>query len=64
MIRSTHYAWLNTPVEKGGIAGVTYPLVADLTKSIAIDYDVLKEDEGVVYRGLFLPIRMVLFVIN
>ena len=52
--KHTHYAWLNTPVEKGGIAGVTYPLVADLTKSIAIDYDVLKEDEGVAYRGLFL----------
>ena len=50
----THFAWLNTPKEKGGIQGVSYPLVADLTKSIAADYDVLKEDEGVAYRGLFI----------
>ena len=52
--KHTHFAWLNTPIEKGGIQGVTYPLIADLTKSIAMDYDVLKEDEGVAYRGLFL----------
>ena len=52
--KHTHFAWLNTPIEKGGIEGITYPLVADLTKSIAMDYDVLKEDEGVAYRGLFL----------
>jgi peroxiredoxin (alkyl hydroperoxide reductase subunit C) len=52
--KHTHFAWLNTPIEKGGIQGVNYPLVADLTKSIASDYDVLKEDEGIAYRGLFL----------
>ena len=52
--KHTHFAWLNTPAEKGGIQGITYPLVADLTKSIATDFDVLKEDEGVSYRGLFL----------
>ena len=52
--KHTHFAWLNTPKENGGIQGVTYPLVADLTKSIAKDYDVLKEDEGVAYRGLFV----------
>ena len=50
----SHLAWVNTPKEKGGIAGVRYPLVADLTKSIAEDYHVLKEDEGVAFRGLFL----------
>jgi peroxiredoxin 2/4 len=37
----SHWAWLNTPKEKGGIEGVTYPLVADLTKTIASNYDVL-----------------------
>ncbi len=37
----THAAWRNTPVDKGGIGEVSYPLVADLTKSIAADYDVL-----------------------
>lgn len=50
----SHYAWLSTPKSKGGIEGVEYPLVADLNKSIARDYKVLKEDEGIAYRGLFL----------
>ncbi len=50
----SHFAWLKTPKSKGGIEGVTYPLVSDLTKNIAKDYQVLKEDEGIAYRGLFL----------
>lgn len=50
----SHFAWVNTPKEKGGIQNVTYPLVADLSKSIAQDYQVLKEEEGIAYRGLFL----------
>ncbi len=50
----SHAAWLNTPKEKGGIRGVSYPIVSDITKSIAKDYEVLKEDDGIAYRGLFL----------
>ena len=50
----THHAWRSTPVEKGGIGPIKYPLVADLTKSIARDYDVLTGDGAVAYRGLFL----------
>jgi peroxiredoxin 2/4 len=50
----SHLAWLNTPIEKGGIQGITYPLVADLKKDIARDFKVLKEDEGIAYRGLFI----------
>jgi peroxiredoxin (alkyl hydroperoxide reductase subunit C) len=50
----SHHAWRNTPIEKGGIGKVQYPLVADLTKSIARDYDVLVGDGSVAYRGLFL----------
>ncbi len=50
----SHLNWLQIPKNKGGIEGVQYPLVSDLTKSIAKDYDVLKEDEGIAYRGLFL----------
>ncbi len=50
----SHHAWLATPLSEGGIAGVEYPIVADLTKQISRDYDVLKEDEGIAYRGLFL----------
>ena len=49
----THYAWKNTPVDKGGIGQIRYPLVADLDKSIARDYGVLL-DGGVALRGLFL----------
>lgn len=49
----THAAWRNTPVDKGGIGQVRYPLVADLTKSIARDYDVLVND-AVALRGSFL----------
>lgn len=49
----THLAWKNTPVEKGGIGDVQFPLVADLTKQIARDYDVLTGD-AVAFRGTFL----------
>lgn len=49
----SHLAWKNTPVDQGGIGNVQYPLVADLTKSIARDYDVLLDD-GVALRGSFL----------
>lgn len=50
----SHHAWLNTPKNKGGIEGITYPLVSDLNKTIARDYDVLVQDAGVALRGAFL----------
>lgn len=50
----SHLAWLNTPRSKGGIEGVDYPLVSDLNKTIAREFDVLMEPEGIAYRGLFL----------
>ena len=50
----SHFAWVNTPKQSGGIEGVRYPLVADLTKSISKDYDVLLEDGSVALRGFFL----------
>jgi len=37
----THLAWLNTPKDNGGIEGVMFPLVADSTKTISLNYDVL-----------------------
>lgn len=49
----THLAWKNTPVERGGIGRVRFPLVADITKNIARDYGVLFDD-SVALRGLFL----------
>ncbi len=62
----THLAWLLTPQENGGIEGVTYPLVADASKTVANNFGVLAGDwnynedgdlifEGnpVAYRGSF-----------
>jgi len=50
----THLAWLNTPRAKGGIQGITYPIISDLNKAISTHFHVLKEDDGISYRGLFL----------
>ena len=49
----SHHAWRNTAVENGGIGQVTFPLVADIDKNIARDYDVLF-NESVALRGSFL----------
>ena len=63
----THWGWLQMPKAQGGIQGVTYPLVADTSKTISANYGVLAGDytgdeEGnlaatgpmIAYRGLFL----------
>lgn len=63
----SHWAWLNTEKNKGGIKGVTFPLVSDLSKTISENYDVLAGEyiynengemefkgAAVAYRGLFL----------
>ncbi|XP_033829558.1 peroxiredoxin-2 [Periophthalmus magnuspinnatus] len=49
-----HLAWTNTPRKQGGLGKMKIPLLADLTKSISRDYGVLKEDDGISYRGLFI----------
>ncbi|MDR1401395.1 MAG: peroxiredoxin [Puniceicoccales bacterium] len=62
-----HFAWLEIPRERGGIKGISFPLVADINKTIAYDYGVasgLCDEDGcereivvgevVAYRGLFL----------
>jgi peroxiredoxin (alkyl hydroperoxide reductase subunit C) len=50
----THLAYLNTPKSKGGIQGVHYPLISDINKTIAKEYDVLHGPEGIAFRALFL----------
>ncbi len=63
----SHWTWLNTELSSGGIKGVNFPLVSDLSRTIAENYDVLmgendyNEDgelefvgEAIAYRGLFL----------
>ena len=49
----SHFAWRETPVENGGIGRVKFPLVADITKQISKDFDVLFGD-SVALRGSFL----------
>jgi len=63
----SHWKWLQTEKKEGGIKSVTYPLVADLSKTISENYDVLAgsyeyDENGQAvfngtpqsYRGLFL----------
>ena len=50
----SHFNWLSTPKSQGGIQGVTYPIVADLNKTITRDYDVEVEGAGIAYRGAFV----------
>src|SRR5688572_9879490 len=50
----THLAWKNTPIDKGGIGQVGYPMVADIKHEIAKAYDVELADAGVALRGSFL----------
>lgn len=63
----SHWAWLQTPKNKGGIEGVKYPIVADVNKTISSAFDVLNGEydydmdgnlvatgDMIAYRGLFL----------
>lgn len=63
----SHWSWLQQSKDNGGIQGVTYPIVADTSKTIATNYEVLAgeyeyDEEGhltaqgpmIAYRGLFL----------
>ncbi len=64
---NSHLAWVNLAKNKGGIEGVTYPLVADVAKTIAANFGVLGGDYDfnergemvfvgapIAYRGTFL----------
>ena len=63
----SHWGWLQLDKNKGGIKGITYPIVADTSKTISANYDVLNGEyfyddndqlqstgELIAYRGLFL----------
>ncbi|WP_342226847.1 MAG: peroxiredoxin [Candidatus Walczuchella monophlebidarum] len=63
----SHWGWLQLPKSKGGIQGITYPIVADTNKYISYNYGVLAgelyvknihsvytNEELIAYRGLFL----------
>ena len=63
----SHWGWLQMEKKAGGIKGITYPIVADVSKTISDTYGVLAgeydyDSEGnlvangpmIAYRGLFL----------
>ncbi|MFT4522646.1 MAG: peroxiredoxin (alkyl hydroperoxide reductase subunit C) [Bacteroidia bacterium] len=63
----SHWAWLHMAKDDGGIQGVTYPVVADTTKTVSMNFGILggeyvyDEHENmaasgpmIAYRGLFL----------
>jgi peroxiredoxin (alkyl hydroperoxide reductase subunit C) len=63
----SHWGWLQLDKKQGGIKGITYPLVADTTKIISINFDTLLGDydvnengdlfatgDMIAFRGLFL----------
>ncbi|MDZ4664894.1 MAG: peroxiredoxin [Bacteroidota bacterium] len=63
----SHWGWLQMTKSQGGIKGVTYPIVADTTKIISLNYGVLSgdydvNDDGnliatgpmIAFRGLYL----------
>ncbi|KAM8973770.1 peroxiredoxin-2 [Pelodytes ibericus] len=50
----SHLAWTNVPRKEGGLGSMNIPLLSDLKSTIARDYGVLKEEDGVSFRGLFI----------
>ena len=50
----SHLAWTNLSRRKGGLGEMKIPILADKTHQISKAYGVLKEDEGIAFRGLFL----------
>jgi peroxiredoxin (alkyl hydroperoxide reductase subunit C) len=50
----THHAWRETPVEKGGIGRVKFPLVADVKHDIQNAYGIAHPEAGVALRATFL----------
>ena len=49
-----HYAWLNTSQEDGGIEGVEFPILADSTRALSSELDILDEEDNVTYRATYL----------
>lgn len=50
----SHRAWIKTPRDQNGVAGLQYPLASDVGGKLARKFNVLVEDEGIALRGLFI----------
>mgnify|MGYP001278752253 FL=1 len=65
----SHWGWLQVPKEEGGIKGVNYPILADIDKTISMNYDVLfgeyevAENEKISATGPMIAFRA-LFIID
>ena len=65
----SHWGWLQVEKEEGGIKGITYPILADIDKTISMNYDVLfgdyevDENEKLYSTGPMIAFRA-LFIID
>lgn len=50
----THSEWLNTPRNIGGLGNLEIPLLSDQDKVISHHYNVINENTGIPYPGLFI----------
>jgi peroxiredoxin (alkyl hydroperoxide reductase subunit C) len=50
----SHRAWINTPREQNGVAGMQYPLASDVGGKLARVYNILVEEENITLRGLYI----------
>ena len=50
----SHRAWIKTPREQNGIAGLAYPLISDVAGKLARQYNILVEEANIALRGLFI----------
>jgi len=50
----SHLAWCERARKEGGLGDINIPLLADKSMKISRSYGVLKEDEGISFRGLFI----------
>jgi len=65
----SHWGWLQMNKDQGGIKGITYPILADIEKTISLNYDVLfgdyeiDEDDNMCATGPMIAFRA-LFIID
>lgn len=50
----SHYAWRETPVDKGGVGPIAFPMVSDVKHEITRAYGVEHPTDGVAMRASFL----------
>ncbi|HKN47476.1 MAG TPA: peroxiredoxin [Candidatus Polarisedimenticolia bacterium] len=50
----SHRAWIKAGRDLNGLGEIHFPLASDLTREVSRRYGVLKEEEGIALRGLFI----------